>query len=93
MENATRAAGPRGTVLVRVRRARRWVHCEIGDSGPGFGKGPTGSQSLGLAIVDRLARAHGGHLEILDSPLGGAMLRLSLPSSDEVHAAFGDALH
>ncbi|HEY8199742.1 MAG TPA: ATP-binding protein, partial [Actinomycetota bacterium] len=79
VENATRAAGPEGSVLVRVRRARTWIHCEVSDSGPGFGKGPSGSQSLGLTIVDRLARSHGGRLEVLDSTLGGAMLRLSLP--------------
>ena len=83
VENATRAAGPDGSVLVRVRRARRWIHCEVSDSGPGFGHGPSGSQSLGLTIVDRLARSHGGRLEVCDSSLGGAMLRLSLPVAAE----------
>jgi signal transduction histidine kinase len=83
VENATRAAGPEGSVVVRVRRARRWIHCEVSDSGPGFGNGPSGSQSLGLTIVDRLARSHGGRLEVGDSSLGGAMLRLSLPAAAE----------
>jgi signal transduction histidine kinase len=92
VENATRAAGPEGSVLVRVRRSRGWIHCEVSDSGPGFGKGPAGSASLGLTIVDRLARGHGGRLEILDSSLGGAMLRLSLPAAEELQPALGDAL-
>jgi signal transduction histidine kinase len=92
VENATRAAGPDGSVVVRVRRARSWIRCEISDSGPGFGKGPTGSQSLGLTIVDRLARDHGGRLEILDGPLGGALLRLSLPAAQDLEHALGDAL-
>ena len=92
VENATRAAGPDGSVLVRIRRARSWIRCEISDSGPGFGKGPTGSQSLGLTIVDRLARDHGGRLEILDGPLGGALLRLSLPAARDLEHALGDAL-
>jgi signal transduction histidine kinase len=94
VENATRAAGASGSVLVRVRRARDWIHCEVSDSGPGFGKGPSGSQSLGLTIVDRLARSHGGRLEVLDSPLGGAMLRLSLPvaSVAELNGRLGSAL-
>lgn len=92
VENATRAAGPEGSVLVRVRRARRWIHCEVSDSGPGFGNGPSGSQSLGLTIVDRLARSHGGRLEVLDSSLGGAMLRLSLPVAEEPDSSLGDVL-
>lgn len=83
VDNATRAAGPEGSVLVRVRRTRRWAHCEVSDTGPGFGNGPSGSQSLGLTIVDRLARAQGGRLEILDGPLGGAMVRITLPTADE----------
>jgi signal transduction histidine kinase len=92
IENATRAAGPDGSVLVRVRRARQWIHCEISDSGPGFGNGPSGSQALGLTIVDRLARSHGGRLEILDGSLGGAMLRLSLPGLMAAHSSLGDAM-
>jgi signal transduction histidine kinase len=94
VENATRAAGPDGSVLVRVRRARTWIHCEISDSGPGFGKGPSGSQSLGLTIVDRLAQSHGGRLEVLDGTLGGAMLRLSLPVAPvtELNGELGNAL-
>jgi signal transduction histidine kinase len=94
VENATRAAGPDGSVLVRVRRARGWIHCEVSDSGPRFGKGPSGTQSLGLTIVDRLARSHGGRLEVLESPLGGAMLRLSLPMATVagLNARLGDAL-
>ena len=94
VENATRAAGPEGSVLVRVRRARSWIHCEVSDSGPGFGKGPSGSQSLGLTIVDRLARSHGGRLEVLDGTLGGAMLRLSLPVAPvaELNGSLGDAI-
>ena len=94
VENATRAAGPEGSVLVRVRRAKGFIHCEVSDSGPGFGKGPSGTQSLGLTIVDRLARSHGGRLEVLDSPLGGAMLRLSLPVATvaELNARLGNVL-
>jgi signal transduction histidine kinase len=92
VENATRAAGPDGSVLVSVRRTRQWIHCEVSDSGPGFGNGPSGTQSLGLTIVDRLARSHGGHLELLESPLGGAMLRLSLPGVLAAQSSAGDAL-
>lgn len=34
---------------------------------------------LGLAIVDRIARAHGGALELLPRPGGGLIARISLP--------------
>lgn len=37
-----------------------------------------GGVGLGLALVRRIARAHGGDVEVLDSPLGGARLRLVL---------------
>ena len=34
---------------------------------------------LGLAIVERVARVHGGRLELLPNPSGGLIARLSLP--------------
>ena len=34
---------------------------------------------LGLAIVERVARVHGGRLELLPNPNGGLIARLSLP--------------
>ena len=34
---------------------------------------------LGLSIVDELASLYGGHLELLDSPLGGLRVSLELP--------------
>ena len=36
---------------------------------------------LGLAIVERVARVHGGQLELLPNPGGGLIARLSLPLS------------
>ncbi|MFC5994865.1 sensor histidine kinase [Pseudonocardia hispaniensis] len=40
-----------------------------------------GGSGLGLAIVSELVTAHGGSLEIADSPDGGARLRLTFPPS------------
>jgi two-component system osmolarity sensor histidine kinase EnvZ len=37
---------------------------------------------LGLAIVERVARLHGGRLELLANPAGGLIARLVLPLSD-----------
>lgn len=36
---------------------------------------------LGLAIVDDLARLYGGRIELLDSPLGGLRMSLTLPAA------------
>jgi two-component system, OmpR family, sensor kinase len=41
----------------------------------------TGGAGLGLAIVKAVAEAHGGRVDIGDSPLGGARVTLVLPTS------------
>jgi len=43
------------------------------------GKGGSG---LGLAIVDRIARHHGGSLELLPREGGGLIARVSLPAQE-----------
>lgn len=42
----------------------------------------TPGSGLGLSIVDDLARMCGGKVEILDSPLGGLRVKLTLPAAD-----------
>ena len=42
---------------------------------------------LGLAIVERVARLHGGRLELLENPGGGLLARLSLPVARQQAAA------
>lgn len=81
LENASRAAGATGTVLVTVGNHGGWVHFDVNDSGPGFGAGPVGFAGLGLGIVERLAASHGGDLTMLESHLGGTLARLRLPAA------------
>ena len=38
---------------------------------------------LGLAIVDRIARLHGGHLDLLPRTGGGTLARLRLPAAEQ----------
>jgi signal transduction histidine kinase len=84
VENACRAAGPGGKVVVSVQRDADTVRIAVGDSGPGFGKGSAGSASLGLATVSQVVHSHGGHLELRRSPLGGALVTIVVPGASGV---------
>lgn len=78
LANATQAAGPAGTVLVRMhpRGARLLVVVE--DDGPGFGP-MAGKPRIGLSAVAQCAFRYGGRLECGSSMLGGVRVTLSLP--------------
>ena len=80
VENAVRAAGPRGQVMVTERLDGDWIRIIVEDDGPGFGHIPTGS-GLGLAVTRANLRAVGGSLSIgVRSSLGGARVALCLPA-------------
>lgn len=79
LDNATRAAGMDGTVMVTVHRGHDRVRVLVDDDGPGFGRIPPGA-SLGLKITRRSLEHVGGYLAVgLRSRLGGARAVLSLP--------------
>jgi signal transduction histidine kinase len=65
--------GPGIPLPDRVRVFDRWVRLDASRSRPQGGAG------LGLALVRDIARAHRGDVAVLDSPLGGARLRVRLP--------------
>lgn len=79
VENACRAAGADGKVEVRLWVGDGSIRLAVGDSGPGFGQAVTGRASLGLTTVTRVVEGHGGHLELRESPLGGAQLTIVVP--------------
>lgn len=84
LENAIRAAGPGGTVELSAEQSDRsqphGLTFSIADSGPGFGFGPAGLASRGLAIVRTLVEAAGGDLTVGSSPeFGGALVSVSFP--------------
>ncbi len=78
LDNAFRAAGPSGTVRVRVGTGDGIGFVTVDDDGPGFGRVESGSR-LGLSLVAELALSVGGRLEFSGSDLGGVRTRLQLP--------------
>jgi len=67
--------GPGIAPADRLRVLDRWVRLDAARAQSAGGSG------LGLAIVRETARAHGGDVEVLDSPLGGARIRVRLPAA------------
>ena len=80
VDDAVRAAGPRGMVRVRIIRADGWAVTQVDDNRPWFRADPPGRASLGLGIVQNLVAANGGDLGIRRGALGGCCVRLQLPA-------------
>ncbi len=78
LDNATRAAGPTGTVTVEIQQCEDAVMFAVEDNGPGFGKIPSGA-SLGLSAVARTVVKYGGRMECSCGGRGGARVSLWLP--------------
>ena len=93
--NALQAQSGQGPLLLRCRAEGDQVVFEVHDSGPGMaGDDPrrcidpfyttrAEGMGLGLSLVDSIARLHGGELDLSSesSQLGGALVRLILPTS------------
>jgi signal transduction histidine kinase len=79
LDNACRIAGERVDVSVFCEDG--WTIVQVDDDGPGFGAGPGGLASLGLGIVHDLVSGYGGGLEVRRCELGGARVRILLPSA------------
>ena len=91
VDNALRHAHSRVDVTLGLTDGRATV--DVHDDGPGFPPelvdhavdrfvrgGAGGSAGLGLAIVDAIAAAHGGGVEISNDADGGARVRLWIPA-------------
>lgn len=87
LDNAVRAAGADGAVVVQVRDHGDTLSVAVSDTGPGFGNVPT-QQGLGLLTVRHFAAEAGGTLEVAASPDGGASVVLRIPSATRTE---GDA--
>lgn len=90
VDNARRHA--RTVALGAARLGGRSVLVTVDDDGPGvpphqrdalfkpFASGADGGTGLGLAIARDIVRAHGGDIQLEDSPLGGLRARVLLPT-------------
>ncbi|WP_214404313.1 sensor histidine kinase [Pseudonocardia lacus] len=81
VDNAVRAAGADGTVLLTVHGDAGCVAIDVVDDGPGFPFGPPGSGGLGLELVTRLLTACGGRLELDAVAPRGTRARVVLPAA------------
>jgi signal transduction histidine kinase len=88
LDNAQRHG--HGVTLLRVAPGAGSVAFEVEDSGPGFAPGDevkafqpfyrsASSLGLGLSLVQRIARAHGGTAQARNRAQGGAVVSLTLP--------------
>jgi signal transduction histidine kinase len=85
--NAVEAAGPEGTVAVRVSTIDGHAIVDVDDDGPGFDASQPTVTSLGLGIVDELVASWGGELEIRRGRLGGCRVRLRVPVASDSYSA------
>lgn len=87
----------RGEIELSASRTNGVVELHVTDGGPGLPEGfadrafdrfsrpddarEGGGAGLGLAIVDLIARAHGGTARVAEAPGGGADVCISIPAS------------
>lgn len=93
VDNALRFTPEGGSVEVTLRTDEAGVTLLVRDTGPGLGEGTQArvferfyradaersGSGLGLAIVRSLVELHGGRVEAMNAPGGGALFRVSLP--------------
>jgi signal transduction histidine kinase len=78
LSNATRAAGPGGTVTIQISHDLGLAQLVVEDTGPGFGEIPGGT-GLGWRIIARSLATCRGKISYERGPLGGVRASLWLP--------------
>ena len=100
LSNAQRHTGNGAKIRIRGGNAPGWTMIQVTDDGPGLSAGdlerlfevgaiqPTNmGTGLGLVIVDRLVRLHGGRISAAAVPTGGLSLTVELPRTPSRAAA------
>jgi len=95
LHNAMQATDAGGRVTVRGRREAGWIVVEVDDTGHGFAPEvldkvftrflttKADGAGFGLVISRRIMEEHGGAIEAMNLPGGGARLRVRLPAAAE----------
>lgn len=83
LDNAARAAGPRGKVAVTIRKRGSSAVLAIADDGPGLGR-IAPQHSIGLVTVGGVLQQCGGRLRLENGPRGGAVATVELPLVEQV---------
>lgn len=99
VRNALESAGPGGTVEVLTRDDPHSTVIVVDDDGPGiapedrrrvfdlFWTTKRGGTGLGLPLAQRAVESHGGEIEVLERPGGGARFVLHLPIASDAATA------
>lgn len=80
IDNAVRASGEDGRVVVRVEHRGSEAIIEVVDSGPGFGRIPPGDSGIGLGVVMRALPVLHARLEMNPTAVGSARVALVVPA-------------
>lgn len=82
IDNAARAAGEHGAVVIRIGTTDDEAWVAVADDGPGFGRIEHGS-GQGLSVVNSAVRACNGRLDITSAADIGTAVHIILPRQDE----------
>lgn len=91
IQNASQISPKESTIQVQFRVSNRWLVVAVSDQGPGitdatkqkifepFFTTKTHGTGLGLAVVQSVAKAHQGKIQVTNLPEGGACFAMMLP--------------
>ena len=91
LDNAVRAAGADGRVVVEVTSNTSDIAIRVLDDGPGLGNVPT-NNSLGLTITRALVSACGGAFELKPGAESGMVAQIILPTVSSKGMASSETL-
>lgn len=102
--NSADATDKGGKIRIYIRRRTGSIELSVHDDGAGmsvenrdellepFRTTKAEGTGLGLFIVDHFARMHGGHVDLGDSEMGGALVTVHLPRDSDISLSDSDPI-